>query len=292
MITYQVIYEAENHYEHEVTEALFKFLVLPCSNDTQEVLEETVENSLDLPVFHARNVFGYQVISIRVAEPFQHFRLKVSCTVRKKTTGVLHITEESLPLEEELRILQSEDFIVDHFLYIQQTPLTELPVDRIPAELLFQKDKSLFDYITELNDRLHNMMEYEAGVTTFSTRACDVLENPKGVCQDYTHLMMGILRQQQIPCRYVSGYLNQGQVFIGSLQMHAWLEVYIPSMGWVGIDPTNNMMSDQHYIKVADGADFDDCSPLKGHIRPTGPNTTNHTVEVSEQTQQQQQQQQ
>lgn len=283
MITYRIRYEAENHYNHEVHEALFEFLVLPCNDSTQEVIEEKTENSLHVPVFHAKNVFGYDSINIRIGQPFRHFKITVTCTVKKETEGIIQLSQESLPLEEELQMLQSDDFIVDHYLFIAQTPLTELPVDRIPQPLLYQRDKPLFAYAKELNNVLHGMMEYKAGVTTPATRACDVLNNPKGVCQDYSHLMLGILRHQQIPCRYVSGYLNQGQQFMGSAQMHAWIEVFIPKLGWVGLDPTNNLMADQHHIKVADGTDYNDCSPLKGHIKPPGPNSTDHTVQVVEQ---------
>lgn len=282
MVTYRIRYEAENHYNHEVHEALFEFLVLPCPDDTQEVIDEKIENSLQVPVFRTTNVFGYHAVSVRVAQPFKHFRIKVACTVKKAKKGLIRSSRESLPLEEEQHILRSDDFIVDHYLYIQQTSLTELPADKIPPSLLYQQDQLLFDYAVALNKTLHNMMEYQAGVTNPSTRACDVLENPRGVCQDYSHLMLGILRYQQIPCRYVSGYLNQGQQFMGSAQMHAWIEIFIPKLGWVGFDPTNNLMADHHHIKVADGTDYNDCSPLKGYINPPVPNSTDHIVHVVE----------
>ncbi len=283
MVTYHISYEAENVYDHQVQEALFEFLVVPCTSDTQEVTEEKIENSLKIPFFRSRNVFGYNLICVRIGKPFNHFKIKVSCTVHKATEDSFPSSADSLPLEEELAILDSDAFIVDHYLYIQQTPLTALPAEKIPSSLLYQRDKSLLEYMTSLNSALYGMLEYKPGVTNPSTRACDVLNNPRGVCQDYTHLMLGVLRHHQIPARYVSGYLNQGQDFMGSAQMHAWVEAFVPKLGWVGFDPTNNRVADHHHIKVADGTDYTDCSPLKGHINPPVPNKTDHTVQVVQQ---------
>ena len=283
MTHYHLHYEAENYYEHLVNEALFEFLVLPATTDTQIVNDVRIENSLHVPVFPSRNVFGYEVLFCRIAQPFTQFKFSVACTVRRSTKRVLPNTSKCLPRDEEQRLLQSEDFLVDHYLYIQQTALTSLSGSTIPAALAYQHDRSLFDYVNSLNQAIYEMMEYQPLVTTTNTRASEVLVNPRGVCQDYSHLMLGILRHHRIPCRYVSGYLNQGQQFMGSTQLHAWVEVFIPELDWVGFDPTNNLFTDQHHIKVADGLDYTDCSPLKGHINPGVMNTTGHIVRVVEQ---------
>jgi len=282
MITYHIRYEAENHYQHVVQEALFEFLVLPCEDTTQIVKEVVVENSLNRPVFRARNPFGYEALCFRASEPFIHLRFTAACTVEKRKSA-LRMSYESLPLEEEQQLLQSEDFLVDHYLHIIPTSLTELAREHIPESLLYQHDQPLLDYISTLNRAIYDMMEYQPGVTTFTTPAEQVLAHPRGVCQDYTHLMLGILRQQQLPCRYVSGYLDQGQHMVGATQTHAWLEAFIPNMGWVGFDPTNHLMANERYLKIADGLDYRDCSPLKGHIRPGVLNQTNHIVHVVEQ---------
>jgi len=284
MLTYRIRYEAENHYQHVVQEGLFEFLVMPCEDTTQTIKEVVTTNTLHRPVFLAKNPFGFDITCFRVDEPFTHLGFTAACLVEKQE-NILHSVAESLTLEEEQRVLQSEDFLVDHYLHIMPTDLTRLPIEQIPETLLYQKDQPLFSYIDFLNQSIYEIMEYQAGVTTFTTSATETLVNPRGVCQDYAHLMLGVLRQQELPCRYVSGYLNQdkGIGMIGSTQTHAWLEVFIPNMGWVGFDPTNNLMADEHYIKIADGLDYRDCSPLKGHIRPGVINKTDHIVHVVEQ---------
>lgn len=283
MTHYDIRYEANNSYQHVVNEALFEFSVLPATTDTQLVNDVRIENSLDVPVFSSRNVFGYEVLFCRIAQPFTHLTFSVSCTVRRLTQRVLPNTLKCLPRAEEQRVLQSEGFLVDHYLYIQQTSLTSLAGSTLPASLAYQHDRSLFDYVNSLNQSVYEMMEYQPLVTTTNTQASEVLTDPRGVCQDYSHLMLGILRHHRIPSRYVSGYLNQGQQFQGATQLHAWVEVFIPVLGWVGFDPTNNLLTDQHHIKVADGPDYTDCSPLKGYINPGVMNTTGHIVQVVEQ---------
>ena len=283
MTHYHIRYEAENFYEHVVNEALFEFLVVPAKNDTQLVTEVRTENSRDVPVFSSRNVFGFEVFFLRIVQPFTHLTFTMNCTVRRSTNRVLPNPSRCLPPEEERRLLQSEDFLVDHYLYIQQTTLTALPGNQIPPSLTYQHDRPLFEYVQALNQSVYDMMEYQPLVTTTTTPANEVLANPRGVCQDYSHLMLGILRHHRIPSRYVAGYLNQGQDFAGSTQLHAWVEVFIPVLGWVGFDPTNNLLADHYHIKVADGLDYIDCSPLRGHINPGVTNTTGHVVQVVEQ---------
>ena len=280
MVTYHIGYEAENQYEHTVQEAQFAFLVLPCHDITQQVIAEHTENSLQAPMYRSKNAFGFDALHCRVAQPFSEFKFRVTCTVLKDEKRIVLTGGESLPLEEELNIWRSEDFAVEHYLYIHPSDLTRVPAEHIPAALHYQEDQSLFDYVTALNQRIYGMMEYKAGVTTPQTSAEQVLASPVGVCQDYVHLMLGILRHNRMPCRYVSGYLNQGQDLLGSAQMHAWIEVHIPKLGWIGWDPTNNLMADANHIKVADGIDYSDCSAMRGDIKPPGLNKTEHTVQV------------
>jgi transglutaminase-like putative cysteine protease len=92
----------------------------------------------------------------------------------------------------------------------------------------------------------------------------DVLEQGKGVCQDFTHLMIAVLRSFGVPARYVSGYLHRPNK---DSQSHSWCEVWLPELGWVGIDPTNNCQVGDAFIKVAVGRDFADVPPNKGIYR-------------------------
>ncbi len=92
----------------------------------------------------------------------------------------------------------------------------------------------------------------------------DVLTHGKGVCQDFTHLMIAILRSWDVPARYVSGYIHRTNK---ESQSHARCEAWLPDLGWVGIDPTNDQLPDERFVKVAIGRDFTDVPPNKGVYR-------------------------
>ena len=116
-------------------------------------------------------------------------------------------------------------------------------------------------------------------VTLASSPVDDVLEQGKGVCQDFTHLMIAVLRSFGVPARYVSGYIHRPN---RESQSHAWCEVWLPGLGWVGIDPTNDCLVTEHFVKVAVGRDFTDVPPNKGVYRGRVQETIYVRVETRE----------
>ena len=119
--------------------------------------------------------------------------------------------------------------------------------------------------------QIHREFRYEPNVTHVNSRPGDLLRSRAGVCQDFAHLMVGLCRSLKIPARYVSGYLYNGPAdqLVGAQATHAWIEVYIPAVGWCGLDPTNNRIVDGLYVKIAVGRDYADVSPLRGTYRGT-----------------------
>jgi transglutaminase-like putative cysteine protease len=123
--------------------------------------------------------------------------------------------------------------------------------------------------------------EYEPESTTVHTPIAESIAKRKGVCQDFTHVMLGMCRSLRIPARYVSGYLYNGPLdeLEGAQASHAWCEVYIPDFGWRALDPTNDQQADERYIKVAVGRDYADIVPVQGTYRGAG--TKKMSVEVN-----------
>ncbi len=120
--------------------------------------------------------------------------------------------------------------------------------------------------------------EYKKGMTTAASPITDILAKGSGVCQDFTHLMIGLARALKIPARYVSGLVHpDGERFRGFSQTHAWCELLFPSGGWIGFDPTNNCIVGPNFVKVAYGRDYRDVPPNKGQY--TGKDVT-ETIEV------------
>ncbi len=124
---------------------------------------------------------------------------------------------------------------------------------------------NLGDLITAILRVIDEDFVYEKGITTSTTPITEILEHRRGVCQDFTHLMIGLARSLNIPARYVSGYIHPDrQRFRGYAQTHAWVEVFAPSVGWIGVDPTNNCVAGENFVKVAVGRNYQDVPPNKG----------------------------
>ncbi len=119
---------------------------------------------------------------------------------------------------------------------------------------------------------MRNTLTYRRGVTQIGTGLTDLLDLGGGVCQDFTHLTIGMLRSVGIPARYVSGYLfaaDETDLAVGDdphvvVQTHAWVEAAIPGGGWVGVDPTNDHPVGDRHVTIGFGRDYDDVAPVRG----------------------------
>jgi transglutaminase-like putative cysteine protease len=139
-----------------------------------------------------------------------------------------------------------------------------------------------FEAVCRLSELVHHRVEYQPGVTDVTTSVAEVLGGGRGVCQDFAHVLIGLCRAIGIPSRYVSGYIvtaDVGGPNRGGGASHAWAEAHTPSHGWRGFDPTNNLLANDRYIKVAVGRDYHDVPPTRGTYR--GASVGNLGVAVS-----------
>lgn len=125
---------------------------------------------------------------------------------------------------------------------------------------------------------------YRKNVTRYDSTTDDFLALGAGVCQDFTHLMLGLLRLRRIPCRYVSGYLHVLPREGEAAQSHAWIEFHSPTVGWVPFDPTHNREVGDRYVVVAHGRHYDDVPPNKGIYRGNADETLRTEVRTQEAT--------
>ena len=139
------------------------------------------------------------------------------------------------------------------------------------AQPSFAGDVSLADGVVSLCARVHADFEFDADATQVDTLLADVMTMRKGVCQDFSHVMIGSLRSLGLAACYVSGYLETEpppgqQRLTGVDRTHAWVGVHLGSGRWIGIDPTNNQLAGPRYVTAARGRDYSDVPPLKGVI--------------------------
>ncbi len=131
---------------------------------------------------------------------------------------------------------------------------------------------SIFDQATVLMQWIFQEFSYDPGATNVNTHLEEAFQMRRGVCQDFTHVMLGLCRSVGIAARYASGYLYNGprDSLVGAQASHAWAEIYLPAAGWIGFDPTNNTLADERYVKISVGRDYEDVAPVRGSYHGTG----------------------
>jgi transglutaminase-like putative cysteine protease len=145
---------------------------------------------------------------------------------------------------------------------------------------IYDDNKSISALAFACSEYIFNQFTYIKGITTVETTVEEIIEHKAGVCQDFAHVLLELLRAMKIPSRYVSGYICPNKNGMrGEGATHAWVEFYIPECGWVGLDPTNNVWVEGQHIKLAVGRDFADCTPVKGTFK--GPAYQSLSVYVS-----------
>jgi transglutaminase-like putative cysteine protease len=221
--------------------------------------------------------FGNQVDFFSL--PFRHKQLFVSNQAVVRTHPVpLPTSSLELTVQEARQILGS--VMTDIFDYLQTTPVVQPTRESVQwARKYLPGNAPLGESLQRLNEAIHTEFEYKSGATENSTPLATIWKNKIGVCQDFAHVGLSILRTAGLPSRYVCGYIETDPVIgadgkakrmVGAVATHAWIEVLVPGMTWVAIDPTNRQWINERYVVVSFGRDFRDATPIRGTFKGSG----------------------
>jgi len=159
------------------------------------------------------------------------------------------------------------------------------PLEQLAGELGCERRGNPLALLTELNEAIYKLFAYVPNSTKVDSPIQDALQTRQGVCQDFAHIMIALVRRVQIPCRYVSGYMfhrdedEQDRSLEGA--SHAWIEALVPRLGWVAFDPTNNLVGGDRHIRVAIGRDYADVPPTRGVYKGEAQSELSVAVTVS-----------
>ena len=167
------------------------------------------------------------------------------------------------------------DYTMYDYLHFGGGPVVDSPELReLASHIAPANGTSLGELALRMLHLIDDKFTYKKGVTTAASPITDMLKTGYGVCQDFTHLLIGLARSMEIPARYVSGFVHpDAQRFRGFSQTHAWCELYFPTAGWVGFDPANRCVVGGNFVKVAVGRDFRDVPPNRGLFIGNGKET-------------------
>jgi transglutaminase-like putative cysteine protease len=192
---------------------------------------------------------------------------------------------QSPPWEEASRILQEchDPAALEALQFRFESPRIRLRPEFASYALeSFTARRPMHEAVLDLTARIHSDFRFESRVTNVRTPVEEVFRKRRGVCQDFAHVQIACLRSIGLSARYVSGYLRTypppGQPrLVGADASHAWVSAYCPELGWLDVDPTNNVVPSIGHVTIAWGRDFSDVSPLHGLILGGGV----HTLKVS-----------
>ncbi len=232
--------------------------------------------------------FGNRVASITIEKPHKALTVSVTSLVEVMQPGLLGLdVSQSWEMirDEAADSVSLEASSPVHFLFQSRLVPIE-PTAVAYAMPSFPPGRSVLDGITDLMHRMKADFTYDPKATEVSTPLAQALENRRGVCQDFAHVMISGLRGLGLPAAYVSGYLRTipppGKKRLeGADATHAWVSVWCGhGLGWVGLDPTNDIFAENDHIVVARGRDYADVSPLDGVIVGSGGQSIDVKVDV------------
>ncbi|MEM6821040.1 MAG: transglutaminase family protein [Verrucomicrobiota bacterium] len=266
---FTVVHKTEYHYQTPASESYGELRVCPKSDVSQKVSRRKLVIEPDVKVQRYTDFFGNQVEYFSI--PRRHQKLSISSRAEVQTQPVVmpdHAKE--ITVAEARQVMRAR--LLEHYPYLQPTSLVPLRSAIEPLKVHHMcRDTELFaDAIMRLNTWIFENFTYKSGFTEITTPLNQIIKHKKGVCQDFAHLMLSILRTYKLPARYVSGYIEAYDPettdpnLIGATASHAWVEVALPGGNWIGLDPTNNQIAGERHVKVAVGRDYHDVAPLTG----------------------------
>ncbi len=276
MSVFKIHHITRYEYNRPVKESNNEIKIYPYQYAGQEVLnhELTITHQPSVQTFF--DYWGNKAGVFSVLLP--HTLLVIESTLVVRTLGANEVSinkngmfgELQNEMNENLQLLElaTPDFIVN-----------ENAIDNI-IQHIHQPQNTVAQTVENCANYIFQNFKYVKGITDVQTTVNEILEIGAGVCQDFAHVMLQILRTLHIPGRYVSGYICPNKNGMrGEGATHAWVEAYLPHQGWAGIDPTNNVWVTNRHVKLAVGRHFKDCSPVKGTFK--GPAKQKLSVYVS-----------
>jgi len=267
-------------YDTWVDQSMNSIRLKPRTDECQRLLSYRTDISPVALTKEHVDIWGNNVESFFIADHHKHLEVKATSVVSIQKSPWVHRIDYS----PEMHAIFHSDLFASHYLaYLSNTTYTYLAPEQIGrVDTDIGSMANPVQYAIDVMGYLYNHFIYDGSSTTVSTKAQESFNLKKGVCQDITHVMLGILRAKHIPARYVSGYLYVGEnsALVGDAASHAWVEVMVPGIGWVGLDPTNNVEALENHIRVGVGRDYGDVSPVQGVYRG-GSHTLDVKVSVS-----------
>jgi transglutaminase-like putative cysteine protease len=279
MPVFKIQHITRYEYDRPVIESANQIKIYPYARPDQETINHQLQISHSPSVHTYDDYWGNTTGLFMVSGQHQMLEIDSRVLVRTKMPAINPMSASKPTEWDQIKATASKEIA----LLDLSKPANLRSSNEIQA--IVTELRPLWDapalFIQRCSEYIYQHFQYKKGITNVESTVDEILMHKQGVCQDFAHVMLQMLRSIGMPVRYVSGYICPNRDGVrGAGATHAWVEVFLPSAGgWVGIDPTNNTwVSDQH-VSLAVGRHFNDCSPVKGTFK--GPANQSLFVYVS-----------
>jgi transglutaminase-like putative cysteine protease len=283
-IRYAVHHVTRFTYDSAVSESVMEVRTCPATSEWQRCLQYAIDTQPRARVFAYQDSLGNRVHYFTL--PRRHTSLVITSRAEVEVMTPVPIPDRVpenawLTLEEWHRSAAHWDFL--------QPSQFARPTDRLLAfvaslDELDQRRLDPLSTVRQVMSAIYSQFSYTPRSTRVDSPIDEALEARRGVCQDFSHIMIAVLRQLGIPARYVSGYLApeaRQPSSTETIATHAWVEACLPELGWIGVDPTHNVVAGPGHLRVAIGRDYADVPPTRGVFKGGAASTLAVSVEVS-----------
>lgn len=270
------------------SQSLNQICLLPRDTESQRCLQSAVNVTPEPQHIDQRqDQFGNRIATFNLSAAHRECDIIVTSLI--ETAATLEPLPASEPVAQNQQLLAN---LTDQQALMARDCLLSspsIPMDSAVEEIIQELaagELPILEYAEQLMRHIYTTFTYESGFSTLVTPISTIIKARKGVCQDFAHLAIAVLRRQGVPARYVSGYLETlpppGQAKLqGSDASHAWFSIYVAGKGWYDFDPTNNKRPDAQYVTIAWGRDYSDVAPIKGIVYGGGSHTLTVEVDVN-----------
>ena len=275
MAKYKIKHITHYFYNSPVYESINQIMLYPIQDLHQTLHFQSIRitDSPSIEVF--KDHYFNQLGIFNILKPHSELSIQSNIVVEVVPIEIPNLEISIAQQWEEIELLK-KDFTLKDFLELEEFKAKE-EISNVVKSLI-NKEKSVFENAFNVSKFIFENFTYKQGVTTIETDIDEIWSLKAGVCQDFAHLLLEMLQIAELPSRYVSGYIcPKNHDLRGEGATHAWVEVFLPTYGWIGIDPTNNCLVSDRHVRLAVGKDFHDCTPVKGIYK----GSLEHRLEVT-----------
>jgi transglutaminase-like putative cysteine protease len=266
---YSIRHITRFRYSNPIRESVMELRMQPRSETHQALRNFQISTNPRAQLYAYTDHFGNAVYYFNVLRQHDELRIDTQSVIEVKDLAALPAQADTLEWERynSLNLTGEHYDLIEDSAFARGSPAL---FEFVAAHGLEKPKGDPLTALAHLNAAIYSAFDYEVGATEVHSPIEHALAAKRGVCQDFAHIMIAIARRWAMPARYVSGYLyhrRQDKDRSSQDATHAWAEVYLPSIGWVGFDPTNNIPAGDRHIRVAVGRDYADVPPTRGTFK-------------------------